>query len=263
MAKNTLWIPAIEEVLRDAGTPMHYVEIAEAVVSKGLREKVGATPANSVVSNISLSMKNDGNASPFFRVTRGVYTLKSLIDSEGRGEQDEDEELLEEATGGVKAFGAYWSRNSIRWNNNPKLLGQQQIGADEVDLSEQVGVYLLYDGREVVYVGRATDRPIIKRLQEHTKGRLRARWDRFSWFGLYSVSSEGDLIVDSSTACDSESLLRTLEAVLIEAMEPRQNRRGGDQFSDIDYIQVEDPEKKWDEARQMIVDRMFGSDKAR
>ncbi len=106
MAKNTLWIPAIEEVLRDAGTPMHYVEIAEAVVSKGLREKVGATPANSVVSNISLSMKNDGNASPFFRVTRGVYTLKSLIDSEGRGEQDEDEELLEEATGGVKAFGA-------------------------------------------------------------------------------------------------------------------------------------------------------------
>lgn len=247
------WTRAIEEVLKDEGTPMHYAEIAEAIVSKGLRVKVGATPANSVGSEISKSMKDDGKATPFFRVTRSVYTLKSLIDSEGQGEPDEDQESLGDATGGVKAFGAYWSRDSILWDK-PKLLGQQQIGADEVDLSEQIGVYLLYHEREVVYVGRATDRPIIKRLQEHTKGRLRARWDRFSWFGLYSVSEKGELIVNQPTDSDSESLIRTLEAVLIEAMEPRQNRRGGDHFSDIDYIQVEDPEIERNKMKRMLDD---------
>jgi hypothetical protein len=179
--------------------------------------------------------------------------LKSLVDSEGQGEPDEDQESLKKATGGIKAYGAYWSRASIKWDS-PKLLGRQQIGADPVDLSKQIGVYLLYHEREVVYVGRATDRPIIKRLQEHDKDRLKARWDRFSWFGLYSVSAKGKVTEDQPTVSDSEALIRTLEAVLIEAMEPRQNRRGGDHFADIEYIQVEDPEIKQDRRRRLVND---------
>lgn len=253
MAKEMNWKRAIEKTLKDAGTPMHYGEIAEAIVSNGLKAKVGATPANSVVAIIGNSMRDDGKATPFFRVVPGMYTLKSLVDSEGQGEPDEDQESLGKATGGIKAYGAYWSRASIRWDN-PKLLGQQQDGADSVDLSEQIGVYLLYHEREVIYVGQATDSPIIKRLQHHTKTRLRARWDRFSWFGLYSVSEKGKLITNQSTVSDSGSLIRTLEAVLIEAMEPRQNRRGGDHFSDIDYIQVEDPEIEKDKMKKMFDD---------
>lgn len=35
-----------------------------------------------------------------------------------------------------------------------------------------------------------------------------------------------------------------LQALLIEALEPPQNRRGGDGFKGIEYIQVEDQEKK-------------------
>jgi hypothetical protein len=255
MAKNMAWAKAIQDVLTHVGTPMHYGEIAEAIVSNGLKSKVGATPGNSVVATISKSMKDDGEATPFFRVTTGVYTLKSLVDSEGQGEPDKDQELIEEATGGVKAFGAYWSRNSIRWDTpKPKLQGQQQIGAQVVDLSKQVGVYLLYHEREVVYVGRATDRPIVKRLQEHNKDRLKARWNSFSWFGLYSVSANGKVIENQPTISDSESLIRTLEAVLIEAMEPRQNRRGGDHFSDIDFIQVEDQEIERDKLKRKFDD---------
>lgn len=245
--KEKGWKQAIEEVLRRAGTSMPYTEIAEAIVSEGLKTKVGATPANSVVATISTSLKRDGERSPFVRVGLGEYSLKSLVDSGGQGEPDEAPEPVEEAIGGVKAFGAYWSRDSINWEN-PQLLGQQQIGADVVDLSQQIGVYLLYDAREVIYVGRSTERPILRRLFEHTKDRLGARWDRFSWFGLYSVTGKGTLTVDSPPL-GSESFIQMLEAVLIETVEPRQNRRRGDVFASIEYIQTVDP--KIEEGRRL------------
>ncbi len=40
----------------------------------------------------------------------------------------------------------------------------QQIGAMPVNFHGQMGIYLLYDGREVIYVGRTTDRALGKRL---------------------------------------------------------------------------------------------------
>jgi hypothetical protein len=39
----------------------------------------------------------------------------------------------------------------------------------------------------------------------------------------------------------AESLIPVLEAVLIEALEPRQNRKKGDEFLAVEYIQKTDP----------------------
>lgn len=69
----------------------------------------------------------------------------------------------------------------------------QQIGAIPVDFNKQLGIYLLDDGREVIYIGRTTDRPLGRRLFEHTFDRMAVRWDRFSWFGLLPVSESGQL----------------------------------------------------------------------
>jgi hypothetical protein len=117
----------------------------------------------------------------------------------------------------------------------------QKIGAEPVDFSKQIGLYLLYDGREIIYVGRSTDRPLGRRLYEHTLDRLSSRWDRFSWFGVLPISEAGELgaIQDSFS---SANLLPALEAVLIEALEPRQNRKRGDDLSSVEYIQKQDPE---------------------
>lgn len=62
-----------------------------------------------------------------------------------------------------------------------------------MDFNKQLGIYLLYDGREVIYIGRTTDRPLGRRLFEHTSDRMAARWDRFSWFGLLPVMETGAL----------------------------------------------------------------------
>lgn len=67
------------------------------------------------------------------------------------------------------------------------------IDAKTAGDSTNRGNYLLYNCREVVYVGRTTDRPLGKRLYEHTIDRMSARWDRFLWFGLLPVSDDGSL----------------------------------------------------------------------
>ena len=56
MPHNLTWRQAIETVLRESRCPLHYNEIAEQIVSMGLRQKVGATPAATVNSQISASM---------------------------------------------------------------------------------------------------------------------------------------------------------------------------------------------------------------
>lgn len=135
----------------------------------------------------------------------------------------------------------FWRKENIDWTPTPRLLGIQQIGAESVDFNKQLGIYLLYDGREVIYVGRSTDRPLGRRLYEHTLDRLSARWDRFSWFGLLPVSEKGEL-GELPLSFEANKLIPALEAILIEALEPRQNRKRGDDLAAVEYLQQLDPE---------------------
>jgi hypothetical protein len=160
------------------------------------------------------------------------------------GEEEEQYEI-------ISSFGMFWRRDAVEWISNPKLLGMQQIGAEPVNFNKQIGIYLLYDGREVIYVGRATDRPLGKRLYEHTPDRFSSRWDRFSWFGLLPVSEDGALgkMPDSYK---SANIVPAVEAIMIEALEPRQNRKRGDDLSAVEYIQKEDPEIQKKRIRQSL-----------
>lgn len=134
----------------------------------------------------------------------------------------------------------YWSRDAVEWVRSPRILGKQYGGSTLVNFCDQVGVYLLYDGREVIHVGRATERGLGIRLYEHTWDRLASRWDRFSWFGLSPVAEDGTL-QSMPVTFDASKLGPALEAILVEAVEPRQNRKRGDDLAQVEYLQVEDP----------------------
>lgn len=239
------WKDAIIEVLSLSEGAMHYADIAEMVVEMGLRESVGATPKNTVNAYIGSSLNDEKDSSPFIRVGRGVYFLRSKSQAETSGDSAQSS-LIDSGERGqngdsiVNAFGMYWQRDSVLWNSKPDLLGKQQVGADFVNFTEQKGVYLLYDGRAVVYVGRSIDRPLGRRLYEHTQDRLRGRWDRFSWFGLLTVTDSGEL-QESSYNLTQDIIISTLEALLIEGLEPPQNRKRGDDFNAVEYLQAEDP----------------------
>jgi hypothetical protein len=235
------WKDAISEVLRNEKSPMHYTDIAEQIFERRLRTEPSATPANTVAAVIAMSLKSEGELSPFIRVSRGVYDLRGAQPTTPVVES-ELSQIESEVTGLINAFGMFWDRSRVRWETEPRILGQQQSAAKPVDFCGQRGVYLLHDPQGVVYVGRTTDQSMGRRLQQHTSDRLTGRWTRFSWFGLYPVESDGSLktSADFSTV-PINIVIATMEAVLIEGLEPRQNRKRGDDFKAIEFLQVEDP----------------------
>ena len=237
------WKSAIENVLKTSSEPMNCSDIALEIEKRGFRKAnaLGATPANTISTIINLSLKNDGENSPFVRPARGLYNLKA--DLSHVLDEDEAEDVSSPVTGIINALGMFWERSKVLWKTEPRLFGKQQLGAKPVDFGKQIGVYLLHDAQGVVYVGRAIDQSMGKRLQQHTTDRLSGRWDRFSWFGMYPVEENGSLkfTADISNVA-VKVVIATLEAVLIEGLEPRQNRRRGDDFEPIEFLQSEDPD---------------------
>jgi len=246
MPTELTWRKAIDKVLAPSPTALHYNEITERIIAEKLRQNLGATPAATVNAQISASIKHNGDSSPYIRVSKGTFAMRagipgvSIVSPKLTPDVSESEES-EEQYEIISSFGMFWRKDAIEWTATPKLLGMQQIGATPVDFCKQLGIYLLYDGREVIYVGRTTDRPLGRRLYEHTSDRMSARWDRFSWFGLLPVSDIGQLGSLPETY-DAAKLIPALEAILIEALEPRQNRRRGDDLATVEYIQRVDPE---------------------
>lgn len=142
----------------------------------------------------------------------------------------------------VQAYAIYWERAGVDWKKtSPRLLGQQFENSDVVDFGEQRGIYVLFDHRNLVYVGRATAQSLGSRLRDHTYDRLRSRWDRFSWFGFHAVKGDGKLEAPGDAQLDLDGVISVLEAVLIELTEPPQNRQQGKGFGGIEYLQRTDP----------------------
>ena len=228
------WKDAAKKVLEEAGEPLHYTDITERILDQGLKINFGATPAATVNATINAASKTEGSAGVFERTGPGEYGLRTWGKPSLKPDDDAD-------SGSLEAFGMYWQRNDVYWASKPRLLGRTHPKADRVDLAGQQGVYLLYDqDGVVVYVGQATKQSIGQRLAQHTKDRLRGRWQRFSWFGIRPVDEDGSLGLVTAGTITPARLISTLEALLIEALEPRQNRAGSS-YSGIEYLQVTDP----------------------
>lgn len=246
------WEDAILLVLREAGGMMRYTEIGEQIAARSLKKS--ANPSGNVAAVLSRSIKDP--ESPFVKLGKGEYTLKSNIEASQHEAVTTPEIVSDEAeepeAGALKAFGMYWQRDHVIWSGRPRLLGRQSLGASNVNFSAQVGVYLLHDRDRIIYVGRATD-TLFARLKFHTVDRLSGRWDRFSWFGLKTVEADGNLS-GPSAAWSSSVVVETLEALLIESLEPPLNRKRGDNFSGAEFIQVVDPEIERRRRRKILTE---------
>lgn len=257
MSKDLTWEEAIELVLRSADGPLQRGEIAERIAAQGLRSKLGGNPSASISAILSKALADE--ATPFQRVGRGEYTLKDKLIQEAVPASEPDKaDAADSETGSLRAFGMFWRRESVSWAGKAKLFGRQGLGASQVNFSEQVGVYLLHDRERVIYVGRATEN-LFARLKAHTVDRLGGRWDRFSWFGLRGVNDDGTLD-EASVPWSSTVVIETMEALLIESLEPPLNRKRGDNFSAAEYLQVLDPELEKARRRTALADLMRSAD---
>lgn len=84
---------------------------------------------------------------------------------------------------------------------------------------------------------------------------LSGRWTRFSWFGVFPVEENGNLRTSVAfKSVEINIVIATMEAVLIEGLEPRQNRKRGDDFQAIEFLQVEDPKLEMNRKRAFLQD---------
>lgn len=145
----------------------------------------------------------------------------------------------------VTSFGIYWDREAERNTTElygehlPDSAGKKQTGV--VNFANQHAVYLLHHDREIIYVGRTVC--LASRLHEHTtSATLHDRWDRFSWFGFREVVHDGSGgrlgEPQLPTGFSVSDLMSVVEGILIEAVEPRNNRQGVKGFNDLAYGQV-------------------------
>lgn len=248
------WKEAIKRVLREANAPLHYSDISEQILAAGYYATEGATPAATVNAQLAHSIKYQGEKSPFLRVGKGIFALRAPSavsaastapnkqpSSPGKTSAAVAAANSEDENSIIQALGMYWQRDLVVWRRDAKLLGKEQANSKAIDFGRQRGIYILYDHHTVVYVGRSIDRPVGQRLFEHTTDRLGSRWDRFSWFGLLAPTDKGGLR-EVALNNSLSSIIATLEALLIEALEPPQNRKRGDDLTGMEYIQALDPE---------------------
>jgi len=68
------------EVLRTEGRPLHYAQIADRMLATGKWTTEAKSPSSTLNSYISKHISRHGDASPFFRASRGVYGLREWDD---------------------------------------------------------------------------------------------------------------------------------------------------------------------------------------
>jgi hypothetical protein len=269
---NLSWREAIIEALKLSNKPMSAVEIVAAIKEHQFRTVTGNTPEATVGAQIYTSIKRDGDGSPFIQTHPNEFALRQINKtteqpvSETSSISADDEEDPKKVPGVIRAFGMYWRRDFVEWKSSPRILGRpSEKSGVAVDFCNQRGVYFLHDGSQLVYVGRAVERPLGTRLFEHTIDRLNGRWDRFSWFGLLNLSEDGKTIGQGlkGISANGVDIIVTMEALLIEGLEPKQNRKRGDvALKDCEYIQSEDPNIQEKKMREAIVSKLLvGNDK--
>jgi hypothetical protein len=137
----------------------------------------------------------------------------------------------------MRNYGLYWRAEDVYWGtpgreNEGTLEGHptKSKRTGPTNFREQAGVYVLYDHLRPVYVGETGvggDR-LFKRLRWHYRVDLKARWDTFSWFGVYPVNPKSrKLRVNVRVNPKIGDILYHVEAVLIAAMEPPLNFQRG------------------------------------
>ena len=224
------WIDAIIKVLENTKNPMHYTKIWDVIRDKHYREcEPDSNPEIKVNINIQ---QNKDKIVPFG--DRGYYILKKHLDANIKKYLEQN---LPSQQSIISAYGRIWSRAKFA-QNNYTLIGKlaNSKKSPQIDLSTERGIYVLYDGYKIVYVGQ-TKNPIAKRLKSHIK-KNNKQWDSFSWYGIDPVMDNGQICKEKVFCRNSSDLLDALEAAMILAATPCHNKTRGNHVKGQEYIQI-------------------------
>lgn len=93
------------EILKRAGKPLHSKEITRLALERGILETEGATPENSMNTQIILDIRNKGEKSDFVKVGPSTYALNPKREEKKEEKKIEEKEEAEEER--IKIEGGY------------------------------------------------------------------------------------------------------------------------------------------------------------
>lgn len=138
----------------------------------------------------------------------------------------------------IKNIGYMWHRRFVNWDS-VALIGNSENNDSSVDFAYQAGIYSLYNhNSECVYVGqtgRGDNSGLFHRLQYHAiKGELFCMWERFSWFGFYSVDTLNSKNDDDfnkefkdGVTSDYNEIMNVIESIIVRVHLPKFNMNKG------------------------------------
>lgn len=260
MVSPMQWKDALLQVYEAAGEPLDAKQAVERIVALGLRDlSNAATPERTANRDLNAMARQVGT--PIKRVDPGVFQYDDPedpdLDTPGDAADDGVDVKEDLQRINVSACGLYWEKDSINWGRGCRILGQNVGGSAAIDFSEQQGIYILYRGTSVVYVGRATTGNLRDRLKYHASVKTRSfRWDRFSWFGFRPVDDEG-VLGELPKEIKAEDLIGVLETALIEALEPPLNAKFGDHMGEhfAQFVDQEELTRQGISSLQAVINR--------
>jgi hypothetical protein len=154
-----------------------------------------------------------------------------------------------------KTCGLFWKLEDIFFGmaggggHKGQLLGKSELHPlpEPVDFAKQIGVYALYADFSLLYVGQVgggSGNRLLSRLRQHANGDFQGRWNRFSWFGLRSVTGKGQLSKENAAFHPSrKKVLNHVEGIILQFAEPSLNSQEGKFGNDLErYTQVRSPD---------------------
>ncbi|MEQ8767588.1 MAG: HTH domain-containing protein, partial [Planctomycetota bacterium] len=102
MADTKTLRQAAADVLRERG-PLHYQELTDEVLTRGLATSSSKTPAASLNAMIAVDIKRNGNKSEFVRVRPGVFGLRALHAAGAKAELPLPDAVPREGEDGIPA----------------------------------------------------------------------------------------------------------------------------------------------------------------
>lgn len=231
MAKSNqlTWIEAILKVLEGTKNPMHYTKIWDVIRDRHYKNSDEHSNPEIIV-NVNIQQNKD-KIIPFG--DKGCYILKKHMDVYIKNYLEKNTSPQQSV---IRAYGVMWSKSKFI-QNNYKLHGKLANikKTSKVDLSEERGIYVLYDGYNIVYIGQSIN-PLASRLKSHTK--TGKQWDSFSWYGIDEVQAGGQVLKEKVFSITAKALIDAFEAVMILATQPCHNKTRGNHVRGQEYQQI-------------------------
>jgi len=134
----------------------------------------------------------------------------------------------------IKTYGEHWRRDWVNWKRGKFLAGNGKNQSRKANFWYMRGIYALYSGFELVYIGQTTKQSLGTRLKQHTHNESSGRWDTFSWYGLQDIVNPKDNYgylrpgkLNATEREKIENIIEAFESLAIRIADPPLNRKRG------------------------------------